>query len=76
MGLNKDDDLTGEDVLRFFRWSVLELSLFGCVFSEVWIDGLWVVGLEPGLWKLTIWCVLLHGAQSQLSLESVCEEFL
>ena len=27
--MNKDGDLTGEDVLRFFRWSVL---LFGCVF--------------------------------------------
>ena len=33
MGLNKDGNLTGEDVLGFFRWSVLELSLFGCVFS-------------------------------------------
>ena len=29
IGLNKDGDLTGEDVLRFFKWSVL---LFGCVF--------------------------------------------
>ena len=34
MGLNKDGDLTGEDVLGFFRWSVRELSLFGCVFSR------------------------------------------
>ena len=32
MGLNKDGDLTSEDVLGFFRWSVLELSLFGCLF--------------------------------------------
>ena len=69
MGLNKDGDLIGEDVLGFFRWSVLELSLLGCVFS-----GLWFVGLEFGLWKLIVWCVLLCGARSQLSLESVCEE--
>ena len=34
IGLNKDSNLTGEDVLGFFRWSVLELSLFGCVFSR------------------------------------------
>ena len=27
MGLNKDGDLTGKDVLGLFRWSVLELSL-------------------------------------------------
>ena len=40
MGLNKDGNLTGEDVLGFFRWSVLELSLFGCVFSGVWVGGL------------------------------------
>ena len=74
MGLNKDNDLTNEDVLRFFRWSVLELSLFECVFSRVWVGGLWVIGLELGLWKLTVWCVLLCGARSQLSLESVCED--
>ena len=73
MGLNKDGNLIDEDVLGFFRWSVLELSLFECVFSGVWVDGLWVVGLELDLWKLTVWCVLLCGAQSQLSLESVCE---
>ena len=74
MGLNKDGNLIGEDVLGFFRWSVLELSLFGCVFSGVWVSGLWVGGLELSLWKLTIWSVLLCGARSQLSLESVCEE--
>ena len=32
MGLNKDGDLTGEDVLGFFRWSVLELSLSSGVY--------------------------------------------
>ena len=69
MGLNKDGNLTGEDVLEFFRWSVLELSLFGCVFF-----GVWVGGLELSMWKLTIWCVLFCGARSQLSLESVCED--
>ena len=34
MGLNKEGNLTGKDVLGFFRWSVLELSLFGCVFFK------------------------------------------
>ena len=34
MGLNKVGDLTDEDVLGFFKWSVLELSLFRCVFSR------------------------------------------
>ena len=37
MGLNKDGDLTSKDVLGFFRWSVLKLSLSlssGFYFSE------------------------------------------
>ena len=32
MGLNKDGDLTGKDVLGFFRWSVLKLSLSSGVY--------------------------------------------
>ena len=39
-----------------------------------WIGGVWVVGPKLGLWRLTVWCVLLYGVQSQLSLECVCEE--
>ena len=32
IGLNKDSNLTGEDVLGFFRWSVLKLSLSSGVY--------------------------------------------
>jgi len=48
MGLNKDDDITGEDVLGFFRWSVLELSLFGCVFSGGAISPVVQSGVKGG----------------------------
>ena len=35
-GGDEDGDLTGEDVLgNHFRWSVLSLSLFECVFRKL-----------------------------------------
>ena len=62
MGLNKDGDLIGEDVLGFFRWSVLELSLFGCVFSGGTISPVLRCNETGTIWGWGRWCDLGLGS--------------
>ena len=62
IGLNKDSNLTGEDVLGFFRWSVLELSLFGCVFSGGTISPMLRCDETGTIWGWGQWCDLGLGS--------------